>query len=381
MYYERRRLSTGGRRKKYRFNKKFVFFASVVGAFIILLLVFLFLFTDIGGGKLNVKKLDVNLKAQVTSSQTMLYSLSGSTVTAMDFSGKEQWNVKFSSSDLTLTNSNELICVYNGTTANVLSADKEHMFSVEAKDYKIVRAVCGHKSIAILTQSTTGSGDNKVTQYDVRIFDSEGKELYRANVADGEIVNFDFYGDDDNLWMLTLVTSGVQPISRLTTIDPAQQALTGIVDLTDQLITDVFFTDENIYLSGTTNVAYYDLFNEKLGDILIYGLKCIDHTQSADSFVLLYAPRQSDTDFYTSLRILSKDDLDTTMQLPENIFSAALSADKVYCFTKNTVYTYKFDGEYQSTMDLEIPITGVKKLSDSYALLTSADGLYLMSLS
>ena len=173
-------------------------------------------------------------------------------------------------------------------------------------------------------------------------------------------MNFDFYGDDDNLWMLTLVTSGVQPISRVTTVDPAQQALTGIIDLTDQLITDVFFTDDNIYLSGTTNVAYYDLFNEKQGDILIYGLKCIDHTQGADSVVLLYVPRQSDADYYSSLRILSKDNLDTTLQLPENVFSVVSSADKVYCFTKNELYTYKFDGEYLSTIEFDVPVSNVK---------------------
>ena len=380
MYYERRRPQSF-QRKRFHFNRRFFFFTALGVLFIALVFVFLFLFTNLFGNKNTITPLNITAGSQVCASSDTIYSLSGSTVTARNFSGTEKWSVPFSSSDLKLINSDTLVCVYNASSAIVLGADKTHMFSVDAVDVTIERAVCGKEHLALLVKSTTTEDETEVSTYYIRIFDQQGTELDREEITNGTLLKFGFYGDADNLWFLTVDTSGVSPISRITTINPTQKTTTGRVELNGQLVTDVFYPDNELcYLSGTTNLSYYDLFNTKQGDILIYGLECVDTTYNGNEFLLLYVPRNASEEGYTSLRILSIDSTDTTLQLPDDIFSVVGSGDEIYCFSKNQAIVFKVTGEYVSTIPFETPISNVQKLSDSQVLITTSQGLSLMSI-
>lgn len=343
---------------------------------VVLVIVYLACFTKTFGSPSELTKID-STSAEIASTSSRIYYINGATLYAADTSGKEIWNVKYSSGDLSLTASDELICVYDESFASVLDPTKNALFTVPDSDFKILKARCGDDCVALLCALEGETPTNYI-----RIFDKGGAEIYRSEFKTEDVLNYGLSEDSNTLWALTLDTSGVYPISRITTSSPAQNALTGTIEVTDQLISNVFYFDKEMFITGSKSLVSYDTFGTKGSETLIYGLKCIDTASRGNNYMVAYAPRtlEETSDAFT-MRVLGNIDgqeVDTLIGLPNDVVAVHVSPTRIYCFLEDSAYVYKSTGEFERQIDFEVKITGTKKLSSDQLLLMSGRDIYYL---
>ena len=364
--------------KKRKFRPHKGFYISIIAAVLaVLLALYLVFFTNLFRPQQYFFRLGAAEGAQVSAADTsVVYSLKGTTLYASDIKGENKWAYKFSSGQMRLCSSKNLVCLYSEQTASVISADKTPLFTLPASDYTILDAQCGLNCIALLC--TLPEQD---AQY-IRIFDTSGNELDRVELPATQVLKTGFYGDSDNFWYLTLDTTGVEAVSTVTVIVPSQQKIIGMYDIYGQLISDVCFFGSDLYLSDTTSLTVYNTFDQsRLSETLIYGTKLADSLATKDDLILAYAPVSSvDSNTYT-IRLLSRKGLDTLIKLPSGISHFALSAKYLYCFSSDTVYVYAHSGEFVKTIPVGFQLNSFRKLCPGAVLLGGPDGLCTMPLS
>ncbi len=347
----------------------------LIGVIAACALVFLYLliFTRVFNPTIKLYKTSLPPEAELSSSSSKLFYFTGSTLNCTDYYGEELWKQKFTGSDMKISNSDTLECVFNESAASIMDPQNNVLFTVPSTEYEFEDVSCGRNSIAILC-----SAGSERKAYYIRVFDMSGTEIYRSNYEDVDVLDFSLYGENDNLWALTLDCTGVSPISRISTSSPSQNALTGTIDITDQLISDVFYFDPNLYLSGTTNLVSYDTFGQKGNSTLVYGLKCIDYALSGSDYSLVYLPRSVTdiTNAYT-LRVLAhreSTEIDAFIQLPSDVIAVYSSPTLIYCYLKNSIYTYELTGEFSEEISLDFDVKDVVKLSSDRTLIYAEDG-------
>lgn len=352
---------------------------GIVLAVAALLMAYLALFTNVFSPLSTLTKVEIPKDAKVTATDTRMYYFSGATLTAIDRSGKTAWQSKFSGSDLKVSAGNSLVCVYTDTLATVLDSEKNILYTVPSEGFSIQETVCGENSVALLC--TLPDAENM--EY-VRVFDRQGSEIYRSTHEDISVLDFGLTGVNDNLWELTLDTSGVEPISRIALSSPAQNAMTGTVEITDQLVSDLYFFDSDMYISGTNSLTQYDTFGNKGSSTLIYGLKCIDSAYSGKNYAILYVQRNTENiSNVVSLRVLAKTEAgetDSFLQMPADSVAIHASTQRVYCFLKDSVQIYELTGQFTEKINLDFELTGTKKITSNEVLLYTKDAVYLMKL-
>ncbi len=363
------------RPRHHRDTKKIVFIIGIAVLFIVLLFLFLTLFTSVFSPPPLFSPLPVSPSADIASSGENIYYLKGTTLYCTDLRGEEQWSTKFAGGEQDLTASGAAICLYNDSSATVMDTDRNPLFTVPASDFIIRDVACGNSSVAMLCDI-----EGETPSEYIRIFDLKGTEINRVDLKGSEVLKFGFSGSGDSLWYLTLDATGVYPISQITTLSPSQQKLTGMYKIYDQLVSNVNFFNTDMYVSGTTYLTSYDTFGSKISDTLIYGTKNVASFLSKDDLVLAYAPMSSVDNSYYTVRLLSRSGIDTLIQLPSGVEHFALSQQYVYCFGKDTAYLYKYSGEFVKSIPLDFSLSSVQLLSDSAILLKSSSAVYIMNL-
>lgn len=366
------------RRHRRRFGlRRWLFLGGGVLALAALVFLFLLLFTNVFQAPPQFLALPVSPGTKVLEQDGCLYYLTGTTLNCTDKKGETLWTTKFSAGQQDLAVSSKLICLYNESSATVIDTQKNPLFTVPQSDFQIMDVVCGNSSLAMLCKI-----DEEGTPHEyIRIFDTSGAEINRVDLKTSEALKFGFSGDGDNLWYLTLDTTGVYPISQITTLVPTQNSLTGLYSIYDELVSDVRFLGTEMYVAGTTYLASYDTIQQtKTEDTLIYGTKCVAVCESGDDILFAFAPRSTSDGSEYTVRLLSKSGVDTLLQLPDGILYFALSRNYVYCYSADTVYVYKTSGEFVKTIPLDFTLTGVTPLTDSTVLLRTETALYVMNL-
>lgn len=376
MYRKWNRLAKPGavRRRRQNNGNKILIIGGIV-LFVLLVFLFLIFFTNVFKAEDPFLPLDLSQNAQISASGKQdIYYLKGTSLYHINKSGDVVWISKFSSDQLHLKVGENIICLYNEQTATLLDTDKNPLFTIPSSDFVISEVVCGNSSVALLCSIKDDS-----SQY-IRIFDMAGTEIDRAEIANTSVLKFGFYGNSDNLWYLTLDTTGVEPISRVTTITPIQQKITGLYEVYGQLVSDVSFFGSDIYISDTNSLTAYDTFGEELSEWLIYGSKLVDSYATKDDLFLAYVPAASiDGSIYT-IRILSRQGKDLLIQLPSGIENFALSEKYVYCFSESTIYLYDYSGTFVKSIAMDFAVTYFRKLSDNLILLGGERGFSLFTL-
>ena len=354
--------------------------AAIVVAAVVLVMIYLALFTDAFKPKSRLTKADIPETAKITATSENLYYFSGKTLTSVNRDGKVEWQSKFEGEDLRIAASDQLICIYNETLASVLDVEKNILYSIPSSGFTFHEAQCGKNSMALLCSLQ----DAENMEY-IRVFDLQGTEIYRVTNEEIKTMNFGLSGANDNLWMLTLDTTGVEPISRISLSSPAQNALTGTVEITDQLVSDIYFFDTDMYVSGTNSLTQYDTFGNKGSSTLVYGLKCIDAAYSGNNYALLYVQRDTENaSNAVAMRILAKNssgETDSFLQMPEEAIAIHTSTSHVYCFLKDSVRVYALTGEFMEEHELDFEIKSTKKITSNEVLLYTQDDVYIMNLS
>jgi len=352
---------------------------ALIIAVAVLVLAYLALFTDVFSPLSSLTKVDIPANVKVVATETRLYYFSGATLTAVDRSGKNVWQSKFSGSDLKVSASDQVLCVYNNTLATVLDKDKNILYTVPSEGFTIEETACGNHSVALLC--TLPEAENKEF---VRVFDIQGSEIYRSTHENINVLNFGLTGVNDNLWELMLDTSGVEPVSRISLSSPFQNALTGTVEITDQLVSDINFFDSDMYVSGTGSLTQYDTFGNKGSSTLIYGMKCIDSAYEGKNYAILYVPRNAENvSNIVSLRVLAKTDTgetDSFLQMPADAVAIHASTHHVYCFLENSVKVYELTGKFTEEIELDFVLKSTKKITSNEVMLYTEDEVYIMML-
>jgi len=374
MAYSSRRFHQSPPRR-YKNTKKTLVVVGIVVLLSMLILLFLALFTDAFAPQPRFSPLPVTPGTEIAGAGDNIFYLKGSTLYCTDFRGEVRWTAKFSAGQQKLAASESIVCLYSETSATLLDGEKNPLFTVPPSDFIIRDVVCGKASVAMLCELP---GETP-TQY-IRIFSAEGTEYNRVDLQGGEALDFEFSGPNDSLWYMTLDSTGVYPISQITTLYPSENKLTGMYQIYNQLVSEVLFFDTDMYVSGTTYLSSYDTFGNKIRDTLIYGTKCVASYESAGDLVLAYAPAADTDGTHYTVRLLSRSGIDTLIQLPSGIRYFALSRQHVYCFTRDAAYLYKYSGEFVKTIPIEFALHGVRPLTASTVLLEGTSAVYIMNL-
>ena len=355
-------------------NKKWLFIIG--GILLVIVVAALLLFTDMFGTSDPFLRLGLNANTQISIvGPKSLYYLNGNTLYKADKNGKNIWNSKFSSGDMSLSAGEQVICLYNAQTATVLDENKNPLYNIPESDgFQITEVVCGKNSIALLC-----SRANDSSEY-IRIFSKDGIELDQIKIEASQVMKMGFYGDADSFWYYMLDTTGVEPISRVVTTVPAQRNMTGLYATHGQLVSDVCLFNTDIYITDSHYVTAYDTFKNVISKTLIYGNKLADCLVTKDDVILAYVPVSSIDTFVNTVRIITKKGNDTLIQLPTGITNVVVSAKYVYCFAKDTIYLYNYEGNYEKAYKLDFEITTFEKASDFMVLLGNEDELLLYTL-
>lgn len=361
-------------RRKQRNKKQYMLPLAYAGGFLVVAFILYMLIFGFGPAAENFYSLNVTAQTNVKANDENIYYLSGSTLNCADKTGKEVWKVKFTSGAADLSVGENSVCVYSSDIATVMTAGGEHMYTIPTTDIKTIGVSCGSNYTAFL-------GKTDDAQY-LRVFDNQGQEIYRGQYDLSGILDYGFYSDNDMLYTLTLDTSGISPVSRVTTLSPATKTLTGTVDVIDQLISDIEFIDADMLLCGTSTIGIYDSFGKQMDPTSIYGLTYSDSAITENGYVYAFIPRDiSELTTSCTARIISKsgdNETDTNIQLPSGVMGVYVSSGKLYCVLSDSLYIYKLSGEFEKSIDAPDKITGVEKLGEGKLKISCKDEVYLM---
>ena len=348
---------------------------SVTVLLIIFAVLYLILFTGLFKNKLDISKINVDNDAVIYSNGgENLYFLEDNTLKKINKNGKILWTSTFSSADMDLAVGTQVLCLYNNETATVLDDNKTPMYTIPKSDFKINNIICGKNTLAVYS-----SLENSSSNY-IRIFSSTGAEIDRIELGNTYFLNYGFFGESDNFWYMTLDTTGVEPITIITTMLPSQHKTTGVYEIYDHLVSDVQFQNSNVYVNTTSSLLVYDTLGDIFFEKMIYGNKIMDIYQSKDNILYAYMPLQDQINSSSTIRVLSINGIDNTILLPSGVINTILTDKTIYCFTKDAVYLYNYKGEYISTNSLDFDVDSVERLSSNLILLRSDKDTYLFSI-
>ena len=318
---------------------------------------------------------------QIEANSTGIYYFSEGMLVHTNFAGEEVWKRSAVIDATTFALSDSMICTFGGSSAVVIGANQEEYFTLTPSDFIIQDAICGANTIAFLTQSKKEDGGSAL-----RIFDLEGTEIQRTDTTNMQLLKYGLSGASDNLWILVLDTTGVEPISRISISNPSQDKLTGIIEVSDQLISDVFYYNADMFVAGGSNLLRYNTFNEKQSETLTYGLRCVDSLFTEQNAFFAFIPNNvyPGSSTYTMRLITSPatqySAQDTLLQLPQGIFSFAIGKDRLYCFSTQSIYSYKLTGEFDRQIPVKQNIDNVTRLTNTLVMITSGTDAYFMDL-
>lgn len=364
------------RRKKRRKLTNMIILIAVIAAAAVGVFFLINNFTDIGFWKPALTETESILPETVQGNENGLVYLTEDKLTFADLKGKTVWDTKLDSADAKLSISPTMICTYLGKNLQAVSYTQQQLFSsAVASDILDVR--CGKNNIAVSGSAADETGQ---IMYYIYILNSKGEQTGQVDYKTRPVIDFGFYGDNDTLWVLSLDTSNVVPVSNISTYTTTGKATSTIQDNT-QIIEQVYVADGGMtYASGTNTLVSYDISSKKQKEALIYGWKPIA-VSNGKTFELAYIPRSTAT-YFESVKLFNNELSETVLHMPQNVFSIALSQQKLYAFSPDSVSTYSLTGELEKTAKINNTLVSAKQVMDTLAIAWDQEGKsYLMPLS
>lgn len=288
---------------------------------------------------------------------------------------KKDASYQVSTGDVRLAASPTLSVLYHETAVQILGAAESLEFSGQVLD-----VACGAEHVAVLRQE---SGGNTA----LAIFDKTGTQTDQMDFEAGALMDFGFaQTGDETMWTLEMNVTGSLPVSTLTTYNLATNHTTGVMSVQGQLVDQVVFTQNSIFLSCTTNLIRFNRTGiTEAYRLLVYGWELCDVTTGGASPVMLFKERGAPDGVGTvKLYTLPEGDVGNAgisdVQLPAGTISAFLAGGKLQACTATERYTFSAAGKQLSVAELPRPADRAVKLSEGYLLLTSGNGLYVSAI-
>lgn len=259
--------------------------------------------------------------------------------------------------------------MYNAAALKIVGAPDSNSYAEQ-----LVNVACGSGHVAALWRDAAGKESIQVLnlageQKDLLVFDKQF------------VVNFGFNTTkNEYLWVLTLDIQSDTPICTVHIYNMTLGSTSGILQIQNQMVERVYFTNSSIFVVGTNQIIRYTLENNRdTYRETVYGWRVLD-CSNGSSFLL--APRSSGTLGLLKVLTLAEADVSsakqTLIQAPAGAIGAFLMQDRLAIVTEKMVYTYDLNGKRLSETAWDITVSDAKKLDGSTLLITQANGsLYL----
>jgi len=294
-------------------------------------------------------------------------------LTCIDNRLNEIWKCSIDPGSVHLDANDAVIVAYGEAAIQCIDKNGALLFATRI-DGQVQSARAGVGKVAVYVKQVL---EDKTPAY-ILVFDLSGNSLYQIDVTGKYVLDFGFDSQGDQLYMLELDVTGSVPISRISTYRPETQAMTGIKELKDQLVTSVYIIGKDIYATGTTRLTVYPAANTGSSrDILTYGWMPADFNAFTDT-KFVYVPAQEGP--IDIARIIRPSGAETKINLPPGVFGIIATDEKIYCFAKDSYFVYTKDGKFLRMYELGYAADGVQRAIPGHVFLTQGSSIALMTL-
>lgn len=264
--------------------------------------------------------------------------------------------------------------LYNEAAMKIIGASEPYAFSGA-----VYRLAAGNGYVAALVRESTGAES-------LLVFDGAGALLDTQAYAGQLIEAFDFYqnGGSEYMYVQTLDNTGGVPVTTIRIFDMTKSSTTGVMQIQNQMIGGMRFTQNAMYLVGTSQIIRYaHAGNKESWRETVYGFTLMDF-EAAKSPVFLLVPRSAQS--LGMVKILQCQDADvsgaksTMLQLPGGALGAYLINGKLAVVMADRICYYEYNGKKGAEHALDIRAESVEKVSDTMLLIKSGESMYLYRL-
>ena len=347
-----------------------MFTLILAGGFTVALVVYLLFFRD---AERTIKMTETPISPAMTHLNTgkgLLYQTDGN-IHYYDWNNeKNNYTYGTAGADIQMTGSSKMSAVYNANSLQIVGKDVPMTFTGT-----IDTVECGTHHVAVLRKDSEGSES-------LLILTEDGEQLDQVLPGDAFIVDFGFFDvNGEKLWVEMLSVTAEIPTTTLRLYDLDVKAQTGAIQVQSQLISDLYITNNSLFVGGTNQIIRYshDGYKESYR-VTVYGYKILDYS-SATTPTFLMTPRGGDMHSVKLLKLSDTDSPETTetnLQLPSEGVAGFIMNDHLIVVSKEKMFTYTLAGKLSETAILEYPIERAYKLSDSMLLLES-DGMFYIA--
>ena len=283
---------------------------------------------------------------------------------------KKNYTYGMGASDIRMSGSESMTVVYNFASLQIVG-EKDTIGFTGA-----IQAVeCGTRHLAVLRTNESGTDG-------LWLLTIDGERGEISEVSGQYIVDFGFYSvGGEKLWIETLNASAGTPMTTITSYDVDRNAVTGVMNIYNQLVDGIYITDSSLFVAGTNQIIRYTHNgNKEEYRKMIYGYQPADFSSSSGTVTFLLTPRGGD---FHSVKILSlaedssAQEVETYLQLPTEGVDAFILGNSLAVASRENLYVYSLKGKLQRTATFAHPIDSAVKISDSMLLLASGGKFYL----
>lgn len=355
-------------------KKAMLFFSAVVLVFIVLLTGLIMLFTR--GRELSESMTEMPFSADAPHfgvGKNIVYA-DADTLICSDTSMKKLWQLQLVSGGLDYFVSGDVIVAKGKDIIQVINGSGQHLFSKRLEDGEIASVRACKDKVAVYVNRTV---EEAVLSY-IIIFDFSGSSIFQIDVSSRYVLDFGFDSAGEALYLLELDVSGSVPVSRISTYRPETQAMTGIKELKDQLVSGLHIVGDQIYTLGTNRLMVYRSLSADTRSVMVYGWSLIDICNLADPR-FVYVPSDS-TDKIDIARVINGTGNEIKINLPPGVFDILHGGERIYCFANDRIFVYTDEGKYLRAYALPFEIDSVRRAADKHVFITQDKKVYLMPL-
>lgn len=292
------------------------------------------------------------------------YYLSDSTLIYDDLkdSAKDETR-KISVADVGVVASERTAVLYTLNAIHFVNASKP----VEFSD-RIIAVKAGKEHFGVLY----GDARDKST---LAIFDDKAVQIDSVEFSGGVMTDYSFdMSGGEVLWTLETNVNASDPICMIKTYDMQRHSVSSITTVHDQLVENVFFTDNSMFIVGTDSIIRYNVAkHHESYRALVYGRKLMDFSAGGERPLFAFSLRSEEKLSTVVLYSLSDDDVSnvkmTTVQLPGNALGAYTMCGSFVVIMPDGIKCYTGQGSLSREYRFDMPITAAEKLTDSELLL------------
>lgn len=324
-------------------------------------------------GDKSVTQMPFSADAEYACVGTNIVYLNQQVLTCIDARLKEIWKCSIDPGSVHLDANDAVIVAYGEEAIQCIDKSGALLFAKRI-DGQVQSARAGVGKVAVYVRQVL---EDNTPAY-ILVFDLAGNSLYQIDVAGKYVLDYGFDSQGDQLYMLELDVTGSVPISRISTYRPETQAMTGIKELKDQLVTGVHIIGKDIYAMGTGRLTVYPAANTGSSrDILTYGWMPADFSAYTETKFVYVPAKGGPIDI---ARIIRPSGAETKINLPPGVFSIVATDEKIYCFANSSYFVYTKDGKFLRMYELGYAADGVQRAIPGHVFLTQGSSIALMTL-